>query len=246
MRHTRLFLALFGMALFGFGCKEPSYQAATVTNWRGAIQDPGAARKPSSPPPPKVRQKRIDTVQPLPPEVPVLRQALANLGNANSFKATLILPPADGQTTPVQGTLLFDRARGFRGTITLNAQTKSDILSINGQVYFRANTSTWQAVTYTEEGNRLQAFFQVAFPKTAKSNKFLVSDSTRILEVADDTRGCKRYVYTEILPTGDTAKTTLCLKNGFPAYIINEYAEGTTEVSYSEINEPVNIGGLDS
>lgn len=246
MRRLSLLIMFSGVALFGFGCKEPSYQAATVTNWRGVIQEPGTARKPTSSPPPKVTQKRVDTVQPLPPEVPILRQALANLGNANSFKAALTLPPADGQTTPVQGTLLFDRARGFRGTITLNAQAKSDILSINGQVYFRANTSTWQAVTYTEEGNRLQAFFQVAFPNKSKPNQLLVSDSTRVLEVADDTRGCKRYVYTEILPTGDTAKTTLCLKNGFPAYIINEYAEGTTEVSYSEINEPVNIGGLDS
>ncbi|MBP6944931.1 hypothetical protein KBD61_00395 [Patescibacteria group bacterium] len=246
MRRLPLLVSFFGLALFGFGCKEPSYQANTVTNWRGAIQDPGAARKPSSPIPPKVTQKRVDTVQPLPAEVPVLRQALTNLGNANSFKATLTLPPADGQTTPVQGSLLFDRARGFRGSITLNAQAKSDILSINGQVYFRANTSTWQAITYTEEGDRLQAFFQVAFPNKSKPNQLLVSDSTRILEVADDSRGCKRYVYTEILPTGDTAKTTLCIKNGFPAYIINEYAEGATEVSYSEINEPVNIGGLDS
>lgn len=246
MRRLPLLIALFALATFGFGCKEPSYQASTVTNWRGAIQDPGVARKPTTPSPPKATRKRADTVQPVPSEVPILRQALTNLGNANSFKATLTLPPADGQTTPVQGTLLFDRERGFRGSITLNPQAKSDILSINGQIYFRANTSTWQTITYTEEGDRLQAFFQVAFPSKSKPNRLLVSDSTRILEVADDARGCKRYVYSEILPTGDTAKTTLCIKNGFPAYIVNEYAEGATEVSYSEINEPVTIGGLDS
>ncbi len=245
MRRLPFFLvACAALALSGFGCKEPAYQANQATNWRGIIQDPSPRPRVTPTAPPKQTQKLFDSVQPEALELPVLRQALSNLANAKSFKATLTLPPAEGQTTPIQGQLVFDRAKGFRGTITINPQVKSEVLVVDDQIYFRANTSTWQTITYTPDGDRLQAFFQVAFLDPNRPIKLLVSDSAKVLENMDDPRGCRRYVYTEALPSGDTAKTSLCIKDTFPISIINEYAEGNTEVSYSDINQPVDIGSL--
>lgn len=245
MRRLPFFLIpCLALASFGFGCKEPTYEANQATNWRGVIQDPSPRPRAITALPPKQTQKLFDTVQPEAPELPLLRQALSNLANAKSFKATLTLPPAEGQTTPTQGQLVFDRAKGFRGTITINPQVKSEVLVVDNQIYFRANTTTWQTITYTPDGDRLQAFFRVAFLDPNRPIKLLVSDSAKVLETKDDPRGCRRYVYTEALPSGDTAKTSLCIQDNFPVSIINEYAEGNTEVTYSDINQPVDIGSL--
>jgi hypothetical protein len=246
MRRLSLLVPCLAVALFGFGCKDPDYGTVPrATNWRGVIQDtpPPRGSAPTGAPP-KATQKLFDTVRAEPTELPLLRQALANLAAATSFKAVLTLPPADGQSDHVKGELSFDRSHGFRGIITLNPQTKSEVLVLDNQIYFRANTSSWQTITHTDEGDRLRLFFQVAFPSQSRPNQLLVSDSTRILESKADERGCQRYTYTEVLPNGDTAKTVLCVKDGFPTYIINEYAEGETEVSYTDINQPVDIGGL--
>lgn len=183
----------------------------------------------------------FDNVTPVPPEVSLLRQALGNLASAHSFHATLKFPPADGQDTPVQGDLLFNRDEGFRGTISITPQMTSEILAVGDEVLMRANTSTWQSIGKTPDGNKLRLFFKVAFPDQVRPNQVLVSDSARIVEMKDDPSGCRAYTYTEVLPNGDLGKTTLCIQDGLPAYIINEYPEGNTEVHYQDVNKPIDI-----
>ncbi len=243
MRSFASFGLLFGLAFFGFGCKQPSYQTDQPTNWRGIIQtSPEKKQERNRPTPPPVDTKPFfDSVTPKPLELPVLRQAMSNLVSAKSFHATLKLPPAEGQETPMQGELVFNRSQGFRGTIQITPQMHSEVLAMGDEVYMRANTSTWQNIGNTVDGKKLQLFFQIAFPDHARPTQVLVSDSARILDVTDDPSGCRRYTYTEVLPKGDLSKTTLCIQDSLPTYIVNEYAEGSTEVHYRDINQPTDI-----
>jgi len=238
---------LLALPLLGFGCKEPNYNNNQASNWRGVIQDtPKNTSKTSPTPPPTARRTTIDTETPTAPEVFILRQALSSLASADSFRAKLILPPVEGGTTPITGELLFDRNRGFRGTIDVNPQLKSDVFVINEEVYFRANTSTWQNITNQPEGARLRAFFSIAFPSEKGAKTTRVSDKARILDISEDqAQNCRRYTYSEIVPNGDLVKTNLCIKDGLPTYITNEYAEGNTEVHYSDVNQAIDIGRLE-
>lgn len=229
------------LSFLGFGCKEPNYNGTVATNWRGVIQDPPKNAQPTPVAPVQDTKPFYDIVTPTPPEVTILRQAMRNLASAKSFKATIILPPSEGQSSPIQALLVFNRDRGFRGVINVTPELKSEIQVINEQVYFRANTSSWQNVSDTPDGLRLRAFFQVAFPKKEGAKQVLVSDSARIEDVRDDKSGCRQYTYTEVVPGGDIVKTVTCIKDNFPTFIINEYAEGNTEVRYSDINQPVDI-----
>ena len=246
MRHSAFLYLLLALPLLGFGCQAPNYAGQQASNWRGVIQDtPKAAVKTSPTPSAPPRRKSIDTETPTAPEVFILRQALSNLASADFFRAKLLLPPVEGGTTPVTGELLFDRRRGFRGTIDISPQIKSDVFVLNEQVYFRANTSSWQNITEQPEGARLRAFFAIAFPNEKGTKTTRVSDKARILDISEDqAQACRRYTYSEIVPNGDVVKTILCVKDGLPAYIINEYAEGNTEVHYSEVNQTLDIGSL--
>lgn len=210
------------------------------------IQDaPKNIPKTPSAPAPIAKRKSFDTETPTAPEVFILRQALSNLGSADSFRASLILPPTEGGTEPIKGELLFNRDRGFRGTININPQLKSEVFVINEQVYFRANTTTWENITQQSEGANLLAFFNIAFPTKEGDKTTRVSDKAKILDVSEDQKNlCRRYTYSEIVPNGDLVKTILCIKDGLPSYIVNEYAEGNTEVHYSEVNQKIDLGAL--
>ncbi len=234
---------LLGLSLFGFGCKQPDYQADQPTNWRGVIQGTPSAKPTPTPSASSVDTRPFfDNETPIALEVPLMRQALSNLASATSFRATLKLPPAEGQEMPIRGELSFSRSGGgFRGMIAITPQITSEVLAVGDEVLMRANTSTWQSITKTPDGKKLRLFFQIAFPAQARPNQILVSDSARILETKDDPSGCRAYTYTEVLPSGDLSKTVLCIKDGLPAYIINEYAEGNTEVYYRDVNQPVDI-----
>ncbi len=236
-----MYLASLCLALsfLGLGCKEPSYNGTVGTDWRGVIQDPPKSAVTTLTTPVEDAKPFYDVVIPVPPEVSILRQAMRNLVSAKSFKATITLPPGEGQSTPTQALLAFNRDQGFRGVIAITPELKSEIHVIDEQVYFRANTSSWQNVSDTREGLRLRAFFQVAFPNKLGTKQILVSDSARIEDIRDDKSGCRQYTYTEVVPGGDIVKTIACIKDGFPTFIINEYAEGNTEVRYSDINQPI-------
>lgn len=179
------------------------------------------------------------------PDVLLLREAFRNLARAKSFRANLILPAGTGQSQPTQGEIIFDHEKGLRGKIIISPTIKSDLLLLKETVYFRSGTSTWQDITNTAEADRLQHFFRVAFPGEMRPNQVFVSDSARVLEVKDDPLGCKRYTFDEIMPNGEREQTMTCLQNNVPIYIINQYAEGSTEVRYRDLNQPVEIGGLD-
>lgn len=233
---------LLGLSLFGFGCKQPKYASDQPTNWRGVIQDTSPKPTPKTVVPPPVNTKPFfDNETPPALELPLLRQALSNLVSATSFRATLKLPPAQGQDTPMSGELAFNQGQGFRGTISISPQMKSEVLVTGEDVYLRANTSTWQSIGKTPDGKKLRLFFQIAFPGQARPNQILVSDSAHVLETKDDPSGCRAYTYTEVLPGGDLGKTTLCIKDGLPSYIVNEYTEGNTEVHYRDINKTIDI-----
>ncbi len=243
MRSFAYLSMLLGLSLFGFGCKQPSYKTDQPTNWRGLIQGAPLA-KPAvkrAVAPSVDRKPFFDKITPLPLELPVLRQALKNLATATSFRATLILPPADGQTVTMQGELTFNRNQGFLGTIRITPHITSEVRVTDNEVLMRAGTSTWQSIGQTPDGIKLRLFFQIAFPGQARPNQPLVSDSARILVIKDDPSGCRAYTYTEILPDGDRGKTTLCIQDSLPSYIINEYPEGNTEVRYRDINQPIDI-----
>lgn len=246
MRPIALFVPLALLSLWGFGCKEPGYNQHPAANWRGVIQDttPKPNTRPPASRPPTANKRLYDNERPLPPEVPILRQALRNLAGARSFRASLTLPPAEGQSQPTKGEVSFHRDHGLRGSIVVTPDITSQLLIKDNRVYFRANTSTWQNITNTAEADRLQQFFLVAFPSEVRTNQVLVSDSARILEVTDDPAGCKRYTFDEVMPNGEREQTILCIKNNLPTYIINQYVEGSTEVRYSNINEDVAIGGI--
>lgn len=242
MPWSALAFLVMSLVWFGFGCKEPTYDQPTIKNWRGAIQDK-PKHKPAAPPPQpaSVSKQVYDNERIVAPEVIALRQALGNLASATSLRASLKLPPAEGQTQPTQGELVFVRDKGLRGRINISAAVSSELYMAYGQVYFRSNTSTWQTITGTPDAERLQQFFRIAFPSQLRQNQVLISDSARILEVSEDPTGCRRYHFDEVTPQGEREKTVVCVKDRLPVYIINQFAEGETEVRYRDINQTVEL-----
>ncbi len=241
VRSLRGVLLLLLLPLLGFGCRKPL--APPSLAWRNSSSSssslPPSASLPSLPAlRPHLGRTPHPDKRPVAPEILYLRQAWHNLLGLKSFRAHLTLPGEQGLIT---GTIDYVRDHGLHGTLQINDHLTTEIFLRGDQVYFRSNTSSWENMSYTPEGDRLAVFFQIAFPSRSDPHQPLISDSARILETKDDPSGCKRYTFSEYGLGDKKDFTSMCIQNNLPLRVTSYYSDGTTDVQYQDFDAPITL-----
>ena len=232
MKRVYLVAPLLAVALFGFGCKSTDKPSDQVPNAVSPV-DSGA-------------KASVPVVNPTPvgvsPDVLYARQVLRNLSQANTFRASMIVPTATGR---VSTNLDYNRDGGLYGSIEIpgeNGTTQSANLFANDtEIYFRQGTSSWQNLSNTEDGKNFQAVFQNAFNYQNRYQSTVADTATLTSKTDDPAAGCSRYAFTQPTGNGGTQTFTLCVKADLPVYLTIDGPFGQIEVRYRDINGKVDV-----
>lgn len=222
-----LFLVL---SLSGFGCKKVTQPTMTDSLLQSDQLTTFATPNPEPEAPRYKSKERGDRVTP--PEVIEMRQTLRNLGEADRFRATLFIPAPEGKA---KGELEYVRNQGFHGTLSINDQFISELYSLNGQLYFRHGTSSWENLTNDESAKLAASGFEQAL-KLPDDPSGALRDNTRVTKTENDPSGCKAYELWQINTSGDKETYRFCIKDGYPTSIIKKTRDGDLEIRYRDLD----------
>lgn len=225
------------LLLFGFGCRKTNTIDTESLRESPSIVKP--TKKIDIPPKPPTKPRSAYTEHAPAPEIFYIRQAWRELVGIDTFRARFTLPSASGNVT---GSMEYSRDEGVHAEMNLGKQGTSELYILYGDVYFRSNSSTWENVTNTPDGDKLAQFFRIAFPGKNSTSTIFISDSATILEIKDDPRGCKQYSYSEFSAERGKEVSRLCIKNNLPMIMNKVYPDGETEIVYFDYNAPLKIG----
>lgn len=233
-----LFLGLSALLLFsGFGCKKspPPFKPQSLDLRVLTPTQNNAA--PHKNPVTESETQKITASQ-IAPEIIYVRQILRNLTKTKSFRASMIIPTAQGTA---KGEVEFSKDKGFHGTLQLPSGTSTEIYALNGNtIYFRANTSSWINMSGTTEGKQAALLFQTAFSVTNDNADTQISDQAKFVSMSDDPEGCRSFSIDQ-----STVVTPqlfeLCVKNELPVRISLPVEQGRVEVRYRDYNQPIDI-----
>lgn len=225
-----LLLMLCSWSVLGFGCKPRDQVSGT---------GPGGAtfalpETPRIPEPVYVPKGKGD--QGPEKEVVELRQVLANLERAKSYRSRIRTPLSNGN---LMAELLFSRSRGLHGILQAGG-VNSELLMENNSVFVRYGTSTWQDVSGSEEAQtaRTQLSESLLVNENGTS-RVLLRDSARVTSIKDDPEGCKLYTIEQSFfqPQVFTQTLELCVKNTYPVRIKSTTPQGTIEITYDRFDD---------
>lgn len=231
-----LLLGLLVLTTSGFGCKKPTTRPTLSKSLLESSQlSAFATPNPKPAEPPYVRKEKTD--RGVPPEVVEMRQTLRNLNQTTSFRATLLIPSAEGTAT---GELEYVQSQGIHGTLSINGQFISELYKIDQTIYFKQGTSTWRDLTTDPEAREAVTGFQQAVnfsddPGTA------IRDIARITKTEQDPSGCKAYDFWQLGYDGEKETYRLCLKDGYPVSISKQTPGGTVQIHYRDINKSISL-----
>ncbi len=235
---TPLVILLLVFPLLGFGCKkDPVIKPGT--NYPVDAAYP-VVRKPSTDKTAATVTSTQNKTQPVTaptkkdPDITYLQKVMENFDAANSFRATLSIPIKDGTAT---GSVELSRATGLHGKLAMPTNITTEIYLVGSDIFFRANTSTWENLTNTEEGKQLAELFRIAFSVDG-SGSTAIPDTAQIMGTGRDPSGCKLYVYTEPDRNGSNQ---ICVKDDLPVRVVSQMDYGNVEVYYRDFNQPITI-----
>ena len=232
MKQTLLLAPLFAIALFGFGCKNTDKPADQIPNAVSPVDANGRA----SVPVPETAPVGVSQ------DVLYARQVLRNLSQANTFRANMNVPTANGR---VATNLDYSRTGGLYGSIEIpdtNGGTQNANLFANDtEIWFRQGTSSWQNLSNTEDGKNFQAVFQNAFNYQNRYQSTVADTATLTSKTDDPSAGCTRYAFSQPTGNGGTQAFTLCVKADLPVYLTIDGPFGQIEVRYRDINGKVDV-----
>lgn len=236
MKGSFRILALVSLlTVMGLGCKKP------VINSDGTIPD--ASQNTGSQTIAVTVGKRNDIAVPkdFSKEIGLIRQALANLGQAQSFRAELNLP---GQSTRIDAVLDFNRSQGVRGRIAMpgtNGVMSAEIYLNENTILFKDGMNPWQDITKTAEGERLSGVLKQAFAfDTAQSNGFSINDTAYIANIVDDPSGCRLYDLIQST-NGNIQTLRICVADDIATGIDIDTPGGLVRMRYKDVNGNVPI-----
>ncbi len=232
MRRVSFFLLLMlcGWSVLGFGCK-PRDQVSGTGPGGAAFVIP---ETPRTPPPPYIPKGKGDQA----PEKQVieLRQVLANLERAKSYRSRIRTPLSSGN---LLAELLFSRTRGLHGTLQTGGMN-SELLIEGRSVFVRYGTSTWQDVSGSEEAQtaRTQLYESLLVNENGTS-RVLLRDSAKVTSIKDDPEGCKLYTVEQSFfqPEVFVQTIELCVKNTYPSRIKSTTPQGVIEITYDRFDD---------
>lgn len=223
-----LLLPLVLLPLLGFGCKERRSDEAFFA--------PGGLA--FAPPPkrePYVSKKtKEDTAA---REVVELRQILANLQRAQSYRSRIRTPASNGN---VAAELLFSKRNGLHGILQLADGNRSELFLRNQTIFVRYGSSTWENITGDAEAATIRdQLADTLFVNEDGTSGLLLRDSAKLTSIKDDPAGCKLYALEQTFfqPEKLTQKLEICTKNGYPARIKSVTPQGTVEISYDRFDD---------
>ncbi len=230
MKRSLLLLPLLGLALVGFGCRQPE-TSPQVPNAVTPING-GNTQTPTANAPTDAGISR---------DVLYARQVLRNLNQASAFRASMVVPSAGGIINTV---LDYNRLNGLIGRVTVPTDSgpqTAELYANDTEIWFRDGTSTWQDLSNTEEGRSFKAVFQNAFGYQGQYQS-TVADNARLLSKEEDTSAnCTRHAFIQTLNTGSEQRFTLCAAGDLPVYLTIEGPFGQIEVRYKDVNGNVEV-----
>jgi hypothetical protein len=230
MIRSRLIVPLLLIAVFGFGCKkaEPTPATPPVPN----------AEAPTATSVPVTAPVNVGVSR----DVLYARQVLRNLSEANAFRASMVVPTANGIVTT---SLDYSRANGILGTIQVptadGGKQSADLFANDAEIWFRQGTSTWQNLTNTPEGKNFQTVFQNAFNYQDRYQSTVADTATLTSKTDDASAGCSRYAFAQTSENGGTQTFTLCVTADLPVYLTIDGPFGQIEVHYKDVNGTVDV-----
>ncbi|MCC7522552.1 hypothetical protein IT407_02005 [Candidatus Uhrbacteria bacterium] len=230
----RFLFLLTVIACMGLGCKKP------VINTDGTIPD---ASQNTGSQTIAVQNQRNDIAVPkdFSKEIGLIRQALSNLGQAQSFRAELNLP---GQNTRIDAALDFNRSQGVRGRIAMpgaNGVLSAEIYLNENTILFKDGMNPWQDVTQTAEGERLSGVLKQAFAfDSSQSSGFSINDSAYIANIVDDPSGCRLYDLIQST-NGNIQTLRICITDDIATGIDIDTVSGLVRIRYKDVNGNVPI-----
>ncbi|MEI7512648.1 MAG: hypothetical protein WCK01_04290 [Candidatus Uhrbacteria bacterium] len=232
MKRTFLIAPLLTIALFGFGCKSTEAPAPQIPN----------AVVPNDSAPVSVPVPTSTTPVGVSPDVLYARQVLRNLSQANSFRASMKVPTANGR---VATNLEYSRTGGLSGSIEIpgdnGATQTANLFANDSEIWFRQGTTTWQNLSNTEDGKNFQAVFQNAFNYQNRYQSTVADTATLTSKTDDPVEACSRYAFNQPTGNGGTQTFTLCVKADLPVYLTIDGPFGQIEVHYRDINGNVEV-----
>jgi hypothetical protein len=170
-------------------------------------------------------------VPPVSQDVLYLRQVFTRFSKTRSFRADLRIPTDAGQAA---GQVTFVRDQGLYGILDLPQDIKAEVLMRQGQIFFRAGTSSWINLSDQPEGKQMLELFQksLAIDETAVG---YLPDHAVVTAIINDPEGCRLY-------TVDQSETVaphlvgICVKNEMPVRLTAETDNGPIEVRYRDFN----------
>ena len=165
-----------------------------------------------------------------------LRQVLANLERARSYRSRIRTPLSNGN---VIAELLFSRTGGLHGTLQAGGTT-SEIFTVNDRVFVRYGTSTWQDVSGNEEAQTARTqLYETLMVNQDGTSRVLLRDSAKVTSIKDDPEGCKLYTIEQkfFQPEVFTQTLELCVKNTYPTRVKSMTPEGSIEIGYDRFDD---------
>mgnify|MGYP006355861423 CR=1 FL=1 len=231
-----LVLCLLVLAACGVGCKKPASRPnATQSLFETKQLSAFATPNPEPETPKYVRKEKNDRGTPA--EVTEMRQALRNLDQVSSFRATMLIPSSDGTAT---GELEYVQKQGIHGTLSINGQFISELYKLNGSIYFRHGTSSWENVSDDANSRVIVDGFEQAV-RFSNDPSASIRDIARITKTEMDPRGCKAYTFWQYTLSGEEETYRFCLQNGYPVGITKLTSSGNVEIYYRDIDKPISL-----
>ncbi|MSR85068.1 hypothetical protein EXS71_01335 [Candidatus Uhrbacteria bacterium] len=232
---TLLAAFIFGLTLFGFGCKkDTAMNKASINSFdQPATTSTQPIKKPTTPTQPTPAAPAPSS------DILYLKQVMKNLLQVRSFRASMSVPSTDGTLT---GEIEFVRQGGLHGTLNLPGQITSEVYLLGQDIFFRTGTSTWINLSAKPEGKKAAELFQSAFSLNADETSIPISNSARVLGISDDPQGCKLYTITQSKSDGSgPQQSQICVKNDLPVYLKAPGDQGIVQVSYRDFNTDIKL-----
>jgi len=245
MRRSGFILLLAGLALAGFGCKDPnqlrSAQALRTDDVQTNPETPVGPRpedyeehpQPDLPTPGELPQLNI------PPEVVLVRQAMNNLSLADRYRADIYSKDAQGET---RAELAFNRRSGMFGRLTLSNATSVATAEMytDGTVFaFRGPNGKWETVGNTPEANRLLALFRLTILRPGGGADAVATYAT--VEGQGSEPNCTRYDLKQYATGGLYQRYAVCVANELPLWLVFKNEDGDLRIDYREVNGSVDV-----
>lgn len=237
-RSLLLGVLLGSLALTGFGCKKIDTSRPNMTS----LQASGQVKLPTISVETKTEQvtapkERGPGKQPH-PEILRLREVMSSFQKSQSFRANITIGGPEG----IKGEIAYNQSKGTFGKLTLKNGFTTEMALYNDRVAIKSGTSTWSEISDTPEAENIATLFK-AITNRGNTEPIYPSKNARYGSAKDDSaRNCKMHSISQYMGNLNSFQPLeICVANGLPLYFSIPSEDGTIEIEYRDIDNPVEV-----